>query len=412
MGTFLNPGKKAYQMAQNSEIFVDKSEMISYLNSVVNTSQRYVSVSRPRRFGKSMAAEMICAYYDREADSRELFEELKISRIGSSGNEAGVNQWDLYLGRFDVIYIVMTRFFKKQITVEAALLKLQKLIIREMKKAYPETDFYDETDLIQAIEDVYSCSGRQAVIIIDEWDAVFRVRQNDKEGQTEYLDFLRDLIKGNSNIALAYMTGILPIKKCGEHSALNMFTEYSMTLPGQLAEYTGFTEKEVADLCRKYGRDYHAIKDQYDGYTLSDIIPPDPEHKKQEATGKPLKEVRYSVYCPLSVVEAVTTGVIRNYWNETESYEALAEFIRKDYAGLRDAVVLLMDGGRLRIDTSTFQNDMTAFHSRDDVLSLLIHLGYLGYDDETSEVFIPNKEILDEFKTSTKGNEWTDIFRA
>ena len=409
MGTYLNPGKQRYQMAVDSEIFVDKSEMIGYLNSLVNTQQRYVSVSRPRRFGKTMAADMICAYYDREADSREMFSQRKLSSVQETAREIS---WDAYLGKFDVIRLVMTRFIKKNRTVTEALDYLQSLVVRDIKKTYPKQDYFNDKDLIQTIEDVYDVNSRQVVIVIDEWDAVFRERPNDKEGQTEYLDFLRDLMKDNPHIALAYMTGILPIKKYGKHSALNMFDEYSMISPMQLAPYTGFTEKEVSNLCRQYGRDYEKVKDWYDGYEVSDVIPPDPEHEIFLETGVFPKPERYALYSPLSVVKAITTGIIKDYWNKTETYEALAEYIRRDYDGLKEAVTLLMDGGRLKVDTSTYQNDMTTFHGREDILSLLIHLGYLGYDDEYSEVFIPNKEILDEFKTSTKSSEWTEPFRA
>jgi hypothetical protein len=289
---------------------------------------------------------------------------------------------------------------------------MQKIVIRDFKRAYPDVELMSDIDLIQTIDDVYAAIDRQAVIVIDEWDAVFRERPDDKEGQTEYLDYLRDLLKDNRHVALAYMTGILPIKKYGQHSALNMFTEYSMMAPRQLAPYTGFTEEEVQGLCGRYGRDYARVKDWYDGYIVSDIIPPDPNHEELKTTGKSPTANRYALYSPLSVVESMTTGVIKDYWNKTETYEALAEYIRKDYDGLKDAVALLMDGGRLAIDTSTYQNDMTTFTGRDDVLSLLIHLGYLGYDDERGEVFIPNREILDEFKTSTKGREWVSTFKA
>ena len=400
MGTYLNPGKAAYQMAVNSEIYIDKTEMIQYINSVVNTQQRFVSVSRPRRFGKTIAANMLCAYYDREADSHKLFESHKV---------AGTSGWDEYHGKFDVIYLVMTRFFKSRLTVSEALSNMQKLVIRDLKRTYPDIDLPDDNDLIQTIYDVYSTTGKQAVVIIDEWDAVFRERPNDKEGQEEYLDYLRDLLKDNSYIALAYMTGILPIKKYGQHSALNMFTEYSMMAPRQLAPYTGFTEEEVKALSLKYGMDFEAVSNWYDGYLVSDRIPPE---KREEYREGKYEGHRFSIYSPLSVVESMTTGVIKDYWNKTETYEALAEYIRMDYDGLKEAVALLMDGGRLAIDTSTYQNDMTTLTGRDDVLSLLVHLGYLGFDDERSEVFIPNREILDEFKTSTKGKEWTGTFRS
>lgn len=408
MGTYLNPGKEAYEEAVNSEIFVDKSGMIRYLNSVVKTTQKYVSVSRPRRFGKTMAADMICAYYDREADSRELFEQLQLSASVQAEKEKA---WDVYLGQFDVIRLVMTDFIKsdKNITKSIGLIKSR--ILDELHEAYPDVK-YDEDDLYYSLDRFYRKTGTQFVVVIDEWDAVFRAWKEDSEGQKRYLDFLRDWMKNRPYIALAYMTGILPIKKYGEHSALNMFDEHSMMLPVQLAPYTGFTEEEVSDLCIEYGRDYARIKDWYDGYEVSDIIPPDPEHRVLEETGSSPKAKRYALYSPLSVVKAIQTGHIKNYWNKTETYEALAEYIRRDYDGLKEAVALLMDGGRLEIDISTYQNDMTTFHSRDDVLSLLIHLGYLGFDDEQSEVFIPNREILDEFKTSTKTREWTEPFRA
>ena len=411
MGTYLNPGKQNYEMALNSEIFVDKSGMIQYLNAVLNTQQRFVSVSRPRRFGKSMAADMICAYYDREADSRELFEDSQLSRTKAFRKGKQEVQWDSFLGKFDVIYLVMTDFINSERDVHEGLRLIRERILDELSEAYPGVK-YDPNDLFFSMDRFYRKSKTSFVVIIDEWDAVFREYKEDEAGQTKYLDFLRDWMKGKSYISLAYMTGILPIKKYGKHSALNMFIEYSMMFPRQLARYTGFIEEEVIRECNRYGRDFEAVKDWYDGYDVSDVIPPDPDHKEQRISGKPLKAVRYALYSPLSVVEAITTGIIKDYWNQTENYEALADYIRKDYDGLKDAVALLMDGGRIKIDTSTYQNDMTTFHSRDDVLSLLIHLGYLAYDDESSEVFIPNREILDEFRTSTKTDEWIDTFES
>ena len=401
MGTYLNPGRRRYQIAVNSEIYVDKSQMINYLNTLVNTSQRYVSVSRPRRFGKTMAADMVCAYYGREADSKELFSNLMLAK---KENDCSDISWDEYIGKFDVIRIVMTKFFKNKRTVDDGLKNLQRLVVRDIKKEYPDIDYFNEEDLVQTLDDVYSVNERQVVIVIDEWDAVFRIFQNDKEGQKEYLDFLRDLLKDNDSIALAYITGILPIKKYGERSALNMFTEYSMIFPRQLARFAGFTKEEVKNECSKYGRDFSEVSKWYDGYEVSDIIPPNMDDTESDNKNNNAEAKKYSIYSPLSVVEAMTTGKIKNYWNATETYEALAEYIRKDYDGLKDAVALLMDGGRIKIDTSTYQNDMTTFNGRDDILSLLIHLGYLGYEDEKSEVYIPNREILEVFKISTKSD--------
>ena len=265
MGTYLNPGKTAFEEAVNSAIYIDKTEIIRYLNSVVNTKQKYVSVSRPRRFGKTMTADMICAYYDINADSRDLFSERLLATAKPIQTDTKEIIWDKYLGCFDVIRLTMTKFFKRKKSVSAALDDMQRLVIRDLKKSYPDVDYFDDKDLIQTIDDVYADIDRQIVIVIDEWDAVFRESKDDKDGQTEYLDFLRDLLKDNEHIALAYMTGILPIKKYGKHSALNMFDEYSMMNPMQMAPYTGFLTSEVEELTVKYGRNLESIKDWYDG---------------------------------------------------------------------------------------------------------------------------------------------------
>lgn len=401
MATYLNPGTGKFKKALDSEIYVDKTRMISYLNSVVNTEQCYVCVSRPRRFGKSMAASMICAYYDREADSRELFKNTALC-VESLPDE----EWDRYLGRFDVIKLVMTEFVGKDKDISGFTRRLSNSILKELEEKYPDVE-YDPDDLALSMDRCYRKSGIGFVIVIDEWDAIFREYKNDKEAQTGYLDYLRDWLKDKEYIALAYMTGILPIKKYGKHSALNMFYDYSMISPMQMAEYTGFTEDEVRKLCSRYSMDYEQIRDWYDGYSLRRPVPVD--KRADYRMGK--YDNKVSVYSPLSVVNAMHTGIIENYWNKTETYEALAEYIRMDFDGLREVVAILMDGGRCRIDTGTYQNDMSSFAYRDDILTMLIHLGYLCYDTETSEVYIPNKEVLDEFKSSTKGSEWQEIFR-
>ena len=239
MATYLNPGSSIFFNAINSEIYVDKTNMINYINSVINTEQRYISVSRPRRFGKSIAANTLAAYYGK-GDSEQVFSDLKLSKC---------ENWDRYRNQFDVIKIVMTDFIKKNKDVEASLERMQKLVVRDIKMKYGDVDYFDTDDLIQSMSDVYAQKETKFVIIIDEWDAVFRMRKEDKEGQTFYLDFLRDWLKDKAFVALAYMTGILPIKKYGQHSALNMFREFSIITPMQLAEYTGFTEDEVKGLC-------------------------------------------------------------------------------------------------------------------------------------------------------------------
>lgn len=402
MGVYLNPGKEFFNIAVNSQIYVDKSTMVAETNALVNTNKRYLCVSRPRRFGKSMAAAMLCAYYGAENDSRELFEKLKLAQCPT---------WDRYLGKFDVIWLVMTNFIGKTKQMDKVVDRIAMRVLDELHEAYPEVR-YDEDDFVYSLSRFHQASGRQFVIIIDEWDSVFRELPQDQIGQKYYLDWLRNVLKDEPYVALAYMTGILPVKKYGKHSALNMFDEYSMTAPLQLASYTGFTEEEVQDLCGKFGMSFASVKDWYDGYLVYDQGIVNDRDRSEENPSQRASAKRYHLYAPLSVVNAMTYGQIKNYWNNTETYEALAEYIRMDFDGLKETVARLMEGEHLPVRLGTYQNDMTSMTCRDDVLALLIHLGYLGYDQANGEVFIPNREIHDVFETSTQTPEWSSTMRA
>ena len=402
MGVYLNPGSNLFKEALNGKIYVDKTTMIAETNALVNTPKKYLCVSRPRRFGKSMAISMLSAYYGAGEASRQLFETLKLAQYPA---------WEKYLGKFDVIHIVMTDFINASTTVEKAINRIAMRVLDELHEAYPNVR-YDEEDFIYSLAKFSQASKRQFVIVIDEWDCVFRERQGDVTGQKTYLDWLRSLLKDKPYVALAYMTGILPIKKYGKHSALNMFDEYSMTSPLQFAPFTGFTEEEVQELCGKYDMSFPAIKDWYDGYLVYDKgIVNDIDRSAADISKRALAK-RYHLYAPLSVVNAISTGQIKNYWNNTETYEALAEYIRMDFDGLKETVAQLMDGAHLPVKLGTYQNDMTSLTCRDDVLALLIHLGYLGYDQANGEVFIPNREIHDVFETSTSSPDWACTMRA
>ena len=382
MGMYLNPGAGLLRQARKSKIYIDKSELIAILNDSFFTEQKYLCISRPRRFGKSMAANMISAYYDRTVNQQEAFKGLKITEDKSFGE---------YAGQCDVLKINMQNFLSTSKDIDDLLKILQEFPAHELLKAYPDVDYLNEGNLPLCMEQIYVETGRHFVIIIDEWDCVMREHQGDLDAQKKYLDFLRTWLKDREYVGLAYMTGILPIKKYGTHSALNMFREFSMTSPGDLAPFFGFTEQEVQGLCETWGRDFETCKTWYDGYQLP---------------------IAGSLYNPRSVVEAMTSGFFDTYWNKTETVDALTKYITLNFDGLRDAVIALMAGDRKEINALKFANDMTSFKNADDVLTLLVHLGYLGYDWYSKEVFIPNQEIQQEYRNSMEDGGWEEIVKS
>ena len=263
MGIYLNPGNYGFKEAVNSEIYVDKSLLIEYTNRIINTNMKNICVSRPRRFGKSTDANMLVAYYSKGCDSSQIFNHLKISQT---------ELYQKHLNQHNVIHINMQDFLSKTHDVDKMIILLTKLIFRDIKKVYQDIEYFDIDDLIQVLEDVYAEVNERFIFVIDEWDCIFREYQGDKRAQEKYLDFLRNLLKDKPYVSLCYMTGILPIKKYGTHSALNMFKEVSILNPTPLEEFMGFTEKEVQDLCLKYDMDYEKMKDWYDGYKMTDDL--------------------------------------------------------------------------------------------------------------------------------------------
>ena len=382
MGIYLNPGNNKFKRAVNSDIYVDKTGLIKYTNSIVDTLQSCVCVSRPRRFGKSMAADMLTAYYSKGCDSRELFSSLEIAKD---------ENFEEHLNKYDTIFLNMQEFLSRSSNVKALLERVEGKVIRELKKQYPDVELYDENDLAETMQDIFAESECPFIVIIDEWDCIFREFKHDKAAQEIYLDFLRDLLKDKEYIYLAYMTGILPIKKYGTHSALNMFDEFSMIDPGPLAEYVGFTEKEVEALCQKYQMDINEIKNWYDGYSFEEVE---------------------SVYSPKSVVSCMRLGKLGNYWNQTETFEALQIYIDMNFEGLRDDILSMIAGETVPVNTRSFTNDMTTFRTEDDVLTLLIHLGYLGYRYADKTVFIPNEEIRSEYVSAIAVSDWGEVSKA
>ncbi len=371
MGTFLDPVSHSFRESLRSEIYVDKSGLIAHINNIVNTKQKYVCVSRPRRFGKTTAAEMLAAYYSCAEDTSGIFDNLAIAQDKS---------YREHLNRYHVIKLDMQLFMTSTSSISETIQLLSDTFYEELKSICPTLT---NSMLISKLFD-YVCiqTGKQFVFLIDEWDCVMR-RIHNVNDRKLYLDYLRNLFKDQSYVALAYMTGILPVKKYGEHSTLNMFDEYSMIDSNQLEPYFGFTEEEVHSLCEEYRMNFQTAKDWYDGYHFW--------------VGREGEEQSISMYSPRSVVMSMRNGRYGSYWSHTETYEALKVYIEMNFDGLRDAIVEMLAGGEVEINTRSFNNDMNTFANKNDVLTLLVHLGYLSYHANTKTVVIPNKEVELEF---------------
>ncbi|MCI8448393.1 MAG: AAA family ATPase [Eubacterium sp.] len=381
MGIYVNPDNTAFEMSRFSDIYVDKSMLISKMNAVYRTEKRYICVSRPRRFGKSMAANMLLAYYSCGCDSKDLFSGLRIENDRS---------YQKHLNKHNVIRLDIQKFLFQKSHLNIFIDKIQEVVIKELRKEFGDCFEINEYGLPGVLEQIYGHTKKGFIFIIDEWDCVFRLAKEQKEVQEAYLGFLRGLFKGQDYVELAYMTGILPIKKYGEHSAVNIFKEYSMLDTGRLAGDFGFTEHEVCSLCETYGVDYAEAEKWYDGYLLGGM----------------------HIYNPMAITELMESGEFKSYWTGTETYEALKVYIDMNFDGLKEAVAAMLGNARCRVNTRKFQNDMTSFQTKDDVLTLLVHLGYLSCDRAAGEVFIPNQEIAYEFLNAADGSGWDGLVKA
>lgn len=388
MGIYINPGNSGFQRIVNSE-YVDKTGLIRLINETIGTVNNLICVSRPRRFGKSFAAQMLCAYYDCSCDSHSLFDDKEI---------AGAEGYPVHLNQYHVITLDIATFLSVAQRKGTPLKDVPDMIVdgllAELAEIYP--DCANGRGLADSLVRCVEKTGKKFVFVIDEWDALIREAKDDAVAQKRYLSLLREWFKSNSftpkAVAAAYMTGILPIKKDGSQSAISDFMEYSILNPGEFAEYTGFTEKDVRNLCEKYGMSFEEAKKWYDGYDFS-------------KTG--------AVYNPYSVMCAIKFREFQSYWRKTSAAESLMTYINVDFDGMQEIILRLISGEEIEVDTDSFENDFETFRSRDDVLTLLIHLGYLTWDRKEKTARIPNEEIRDEFRKLLKGRnvnrKWTEL---
>lgn len=377
MGRFLNPDNSAFQTAVDSEIYVDKTELLDYTNRVISTKQAFICNSRPRRFGKSVTADMLTAYYSRGCDSEEMFSPLQIS---------GKDSFKRYLNKYDVLHFDIQWCLEPAGGSENVVAFLTAQVIRELKSIYQDIVPDEIKSLPDALSAINTATGNKFIVIIDEWDVLIREEAENQFVQEAYIQFLRGMFKGSEPtrfIQLAYLTGILPIKKLKTQSALNNFDEFTMLDAKIFAPYIGFTEEEVKSLCKTYEQDFEEVKRWYDGYLLGD----------------------YHVYNPKAVVSVMTWGDFQSYWSNTGTYESILPLINMNFDGLKTDIITMMSGERVKVKTKSYQNDMVTFKNKDDVLTALIHLGYLAYDRREQMAYIPNEEIRSEFTDAVEEHQ-------
>ena len=383
MGIYIDKGNEAFRRTRNSE-YIDKSGLIAVVNQTLFTEQSFTCVTRCRRFGKSMAAKMLAAYYDRSCDSHSLFADLEIASDPS---------FEEHLNKYPVIYLDMTDFVTSY-NDYSIVQHIEQELLEDVSSAFPDVPADQGSTLMKYLLRVVSQTKTPFIFIIDEWDAICRENQPGSTVMDEYVNWLRRMFKSvqaADAFAGVYMTGILPIKKYKTQSAMNNFLEYSMVEPRKMATFFGFTKEEVQALAVKHGMDFDELEKWYDGYQIG----PQP-----------------SMFNPNSVMQAVDIGRCRSFWASTGAFDSISGYINMNFDGLKEDIINMLAGGRAKVDPTGFQNDLSEVHSRDDVLTVLIHLGYLSYDWRRDECFIPNREVAGEMVNAIKSVRWTAIANA
>ena len=380
MGMFLNSivPFESYKDIARTRFFVDKTPMIDeILSSVILDGQKYLCFTRPRRFGKSVMANMIGAFFERSVEGKDVFGSLKI---------ADSDNYQNHLNRHDIIYIDFSRMPRNCNSYEYYISRIQDGINKDLQEAFPELSLSDEWAVWDNLQFIFEKLKARFIFVIYEWYAIFHKDFITEAHRKKYTEFLRNLLKEQGYVEFVYMTGVLPIAKYSDGSELNMFQEYSIATRVKFCEYFGFLDSEVDDL---YGRYLKTVRNPqisrddlrswYDGYYT----------KGGER-----------VYNPRSVICALTDNELANYWTSSGTYDSVFSYIKDNISKVQDDITVLYAGGRVPSDIQEYAASSMRLETKDEMYSSMVVYGLLTYKD--GAVSIPNRELMDSFSVMMK----------
>ena len=375
MGVYLNntSSYEAYRKVKNSPYFVDKSHILTKIIPRIETSENCLCITRPRRFGKSVIANMMAAFFSKGCNAEELFDSSRISLCDNYKSQ---------LNQYNVISLSLNRIPNNCASYRQYIDRIEGRLKRDLIHSFPDAEICEQDALWDILTDIYAQeNSAKFIFILDEWDYIFHRDFVTEEDKASYIDFLSNLLKDQPYVSLAYMTGILPIAKYSSGSELNMFAEYTMAAEELYSEYFGFTEKEVDILFEKYlNRESNpqitreGLRIWYDGY-----------HTKSGER----------VYNPRSVVLALTNNNLGNYWTSSGPYDEIYYYVQHNIAAVQDDLVQMVSGIPVTAKISEYAATSMRLLTKEEILSAMVVYGFLTY--ENGCVSIPNKELMDRF---------------
>ena len=380
MAYFLNSDFRntEFELVSNDKYFVDKTKMIEKTNELINIKDRFLCITRPRRFGKTINAMMLASYYSKNANFKNLFDKLEISKSSS---------YLQHLNKHNVIYMTLNQIPSPNCTYKEFISGYADDLINDLQEIFPDVQIKNTNPIYKILTQVYNQTGQGFIFIIDEWDYIFNNNLFSEGERKEFLEFLRDLLKDKPYVELAYMTGVLPIAKYSAGSALNMFLEFSIMNDYVYDKYFGFTNSEVENLCKKQDKiSMNDLKNWYNGYYTCN---------------------NFRIYNPRSVSTALKIGVCQSYWTNTGPMDEINYYIDNNVEDVRNDIVQMVSGIPVNIHLEGYSAEQISLNTRDEILSAMAVYGFLSYHKETLE--IPNKELRMKFDYSLKNHQMGEI---